>query len=219
MSISKLDRKNILFFIGKNCSTIQSLLVEISKTTNFKIKNGIMGLNKNLNHTLDENLEFLLDTFCDYFLDKGIVSVEYTDTPGRPNIPSVPFIKEPIKNREYTLVIGKKKTFCLEETLNILLNKTLNKRLGRNVGALPTIRRKGADSTTHSKIPGRVRKVLRVGHLHCCATGICRLDSRQIRHQENHFPQTVQTAHNAAQQHQHQRFVENRSGDESNDYH
>jgi hypothetical protein len=107
VSLSKLDRKNILFFIGKNCSTVQSLLQEISQSTNFKIKNGIVGLNKNLHHSLDENLEFLLDTFCDYFLDKGIVSVEYTDIPARPNFPSVPFIKEPIKNREYTLVIGK----------------------------------------------------------------------------------------------------------------
>ena len=107
MSIHKLDRKNILFFIGKNCSTIQNLLNEISKTTNFKIKNGIMGLNKNLNHTLDENLEFLLDTFCDYFLDKGIVSVEYTDTPTKSNILSVPYVKQPIRNKEYTLVIGK----------------------------------------------------------------------------------------------------------------
>lgn len=107
MSIHKLDRKNILFFIGKNCSTIQNLLNEISKTTNFKIKNGIMGLNKNLNHTLDENLEFLLDTFCDYFLDKGIVSVEYTDTPTKSNILSIPYVKQPIQNKQYTLVIGK----------------------------------------------------------------------------------------------------------------
>ena len=107
MSIHKLDRKNILFFIGKNCSTIQNLLNEISKTTNFKTKNGIMGLNKNLNHTLDENLEFLLDTFCDYFLDKGIVSVEYTDTPTKSNILSIPYVKKPIQNKQYTLVIGK----------------------------------------------------------------------------------------------------------------
>ena len=105
-SFHKLDRKNILFSIGKNCATILDLLGEIAKSTNFKIKNGIMGLSKHLSHTLDDNLEFLLDTFCDYFLDKGIVSVEYTDTPSRNNILSVPFIKEPIRDRQYTLVIG-----------------------------------------------------------------------------------------------------------------
>jgi hypothetical protein len=109
INIHKLDRKNILFSIGKNCATIQNLLGEISKTTNFKIKNGIMGLTKNLNHSLDDNLEFLLDTFCDYFLDKGIVSVEYTDTPTRNNILSVPFVKQPIRNRQYTLVLGNQK--------------------------------------------------------------------------------------------------------------
>lgn len=85
---------------------MQVLLQEISQSTNFKIKNGIIGLSKNMHHSLDENLEFLLDTFCDYFLDKGIVSVEYTDIPARSNFPSVPFIKKPAKDRQYTLVIG-----------------------------------------------------------------------------------------------------------------
>ena len=67
-----------------------------------------MGLNQILSYYLDETLEFLLDTFCDYFLDKGIVSVEYTDTAkNNPNSPKVPYITKPIKNREYTLVIGK----------------------------------------------------------------------------------------------------------------
>lgn len=106
MGMQNLDRKNILFSMGKNCSMIQDLLSDIAKTTNFKIKNGIMGLTKHLHHSLDDNLEFLLDTFCDYFLDKGIVSVEYTDTPSRNNVLSVPFVKEPIRNRQYTLVIG-----------------------------------------------------------------------------------------------------------------
>ena len=106
MSINKLDRKNILFFIGKNCAAIHNLLNQISKITNFKIKNGIMGLNSNLKTSLDGNLKFLLDTFCDYFLDKGIVSVEYTDTPTKTSILSVPFVKEPPRNREYTLVLG-----------------------------------------------------------------------------------------------------------------
>ena len=82
--------------------------MEISKNTSYKIKNGIMGLNQILSYYLDETLEFLLDTFCDYFLDKGIVSVEYTDTAkNNPNSPKVPYITKPIKNREYTLVIGK----------------------------------------------------------------------------------------------------------------
>lgn len=107
MPLHNLDRKNILFSMGKNCANIQMLLGEIAKTTNFKIKNGIMGLGKNLHHSLDDNLEFLLDTFCDYFLDKGIVSVEYTDTPSRSNVLSVPFVKQPIRNRQYTLVIGR----------------------------------------------------------------------------------------------------------------
>lgn len=101
----KLDRKNVLFSIGKNCTLIEALLEEVGKNTSLKIRNGISGLKQMKSMYLDESLEFLLDTFCDYFLNKGIVSVEYTDSV-RANEPAPPFLKEPIRKREYTLVVG-----------------------------------------------------------------------------------------------------------------
>lgn len=106
LSLTKIDRKNILFSLGKNNNNIQEQLEEISQNTSLKIKNGILGLSDISYYYLDETLEFLLDTFCDYFLDKGIVSVEYSDSTVKKNSLSVPFITTPIKNREYTLVLG-----------------------------------------------------------------------------------------------------------------
>lgn len=79
---------------------------EISQNTSLKIKNGILGLSHISHYFLDETLEFLLDTFCDYFLNKGIVSVEYSDPSTKMTSLSIPFITTPIKNREYTLVLG-----------------------------------------------------------------------------------------------------------------
>lgn len=101
----KLDRKNVLFSIGKNCTLIETLLEEVGKNTSLKIRNGITGLKQMNSMLLDESLEFLLDTFCDYFLNKGIVSVEYTDSV-RGGDPMPPFLKDPIKDRKYTLVVG-----------------------------------------------------------------------------------------------------------------
>jgi hypothetical protein len=95
-----------LFSLGKNNNNIQEQLEEISQNTSLKIKNGILGLSDISYYYLDETLEFLLDTFCDYFLDKGIVSVEYSDSTVKKNALSVPFITTPIKDREYTLVLG-----------------------------------------------------------------------------------------------------------------
>lgn len=86
---------------------IQDQLEEISQNTSLKIKNGILGLSDISHYYLDETLEFLLDTFCDYFLDKGIVSVEYSDPTVKNTTLSVPFITTPIKDREYTLVLGR----------------------------------------------------------------------------------------------------------------
>lgn len=82
-----------------------------------------MGLNQITAYYLDETLEFLLDTFCDYFLDKGIVSVEYTDTPNKNKSPSAPFITEEMKDRKYCLVIGKpfiisKRIICTSHNKN-----------------------------------------------------------------------------------------------------
>ena len=96
-----------MFSLGRNNNTIKELLEEISKNTSLKIKNGILGLTEISNYYLDESLEFLLDTFCDYFLDKGIVSVEYSDSTVKKNSLEIPFIKSPPESKEYTLVLGK----------------------------------------------------------------------------------------------------------------
>lgn len=45
-----------------------------------KIKLGIEEMKKSIHLMgVDDSLDFLLDCFCDYFIKKGIVTVEYCD--------------------------------------------------------------------------------------------------------------------------------------------
>ena len=76
---------------------------------------GIKEMNKNTHLMgIDDSLDFLLDCFCDYFVEKGIVTVEFCDyekeMQQKHNELEIPFLKNK-PNKPYTLVLD------LDETL------------------------------------------------------------------------------------------------------
>lgn len=63
-----------------NNQKIQVFLEDCSPLLEIKVRRGLEELKKSF-HLLgiDDSLDFLLDCFCDYFISKGIVTVEYCD--------------------------------------------------------------------------------------------------------------------------------------------
>ena len=113
----KISKKELLNNLRKSNYEVLDFLVDSKHLTSQKIANGITNLEVNIETlTIDESLDLLLDSFCDYFLQKGIVTVEYLDQDDQllmeNNSFGLPFINVPIpKERDYTLVLD------LDETL------------------------------------------------------------------------------------------------------
>jgi len=79
------------------------------------MKQGIVEITKEIHIMgIDDSLDFLLDCFCDYFVTKGIVTVEYCDyeqeMQNKHKKITIPFIKKR-PNKTFSLVID------LDETL------------------------------------------------------------------------------------------------------
>ena len=113
----KISKKELLNNLRKSNYEVLDFLIDSRHLTSQKIANGITNLELNIEtFTIDESLDLLLDSFCDYFLEKGIVTVEYLDQDDQvlmeTDCSGPPFIGNPIsKEREYSLVLD------LDETL------------------------------------------------------------------------------------------------------
>ena len=107
-----LTIKNLL---KNNLKSVFEFLEDIQPYIEEKMKKGIKEIKKGIHLMgLDDSLDFLLDCFCDYFIKKGIVTVEYCDyekdMQKKHNQIKTPFID--IKShKKYTLVLD------LDETL------------------------------------------------------------------------------------------------------
>lgn len=107
-----LTIKNLL---KNNLKKILDFLEDIQPYIEEKMKKGIKEIKKGIHLMgLDDSLDFLLDCFCDYFIKKGIVTVEYCDyekdMQKKHNQIKTPFIDKKNK-KKYTLVLD------LDETL------------------------------------------------------------------------------------------------------
>ena len=110
----KQSKKELLTHMTKNNQELKKFLQNITETANAVISEGIVHfLNSIKKLEIDESLEYLLETFCDYFVRKGIVTVE---SDGNQLLPSMaaeePYIRKPMQaSQEYTLILD------LDETL------------------------------------------------------------------------------------------------------
>lgn len=113
----RINKVELLEFVDKANCEVKDFLASIVSMTSETIANSILHLLNTIEEeNLGDNLGFLLDSFCDYFVKRGVVTVEYHSKPlelqNKQKFMKGPFIKKQIhETREYTLVLD------LDETL------------------------------------------------------------------------------------------------------
>lgn len=113
----RINKIELLDFIEKANVEIKDFLISITNIMNNTISVAILKLMDNIQDAkINENLGFLLDSFCEYFIKKGVVTVEFgnneIEMQNKQTMPKIPFIRNQIHNtREYTLILD------LDETL------------------------------------------------------------------------------------------------------
>lgn len=113
----EISKRDIRRYISSSNVIMREFLTAILPLDDKRISEGVeLLLSTKFDDELDDSLDFLLNSFCEYFVNKGIVTVEHPDQNSESEIlhPSidVPFIKKSIHgSQEYTLVLD------LDETL------------------------------------------------------------------------------------------------------
>ena len=115
----EISKPELIKFIKNSVNSMKDFLIDCQSLNNARISRSITFLlSSELKAELDVNLDYLLDTFCDYFVAKGIVTIDYPEDEDKDtndqthcNSLATPFIRSPIDSREFTLILD------LDETL------------------------------------------------------------------------------------------------------